>query len=238
LLTWVSIRDLFWVTLAFWTISTLILLPVKPQPPALLDSKAKLLELPRSHQQLAILILLFGSAAALSITSPSYLPLFLQSHFGLQDSQINLLGSFQALGSAAFTILLGRWASTRNEGSTIAKQLLLVGGGIMGILLAGSPFLLVPLVFLVGGARAPSPVAYSLLSKTRKGKSRAGQYGFYLTFEQLGLVVGSFIGGFLYSRSETSVFITTTLLLLLLAGLSALRIRSVAGDDSIRGLHG
>ncbi len=236
LLSWVSIRDLFWVTLAFWTVSTLILIPVKPQPPSKVDSGAKLLELPRSNQQLAILILLFGGTAALSITSPSYLPLYFQSHFGLSDSQINLLGSFQALGSAVFTILLGRWASTRNEGSTIAKQLLLVAGGIAGILLAGSPFLLVPLVFLVGGARAPSPVAYSLLSKTRKGRSRTGQYGFYLTFEQLGFVVGSFIGGFLYSRNEASVFISTTLLLLLLAGLSFLRIRSTTGDDSVRGV--
>ena len=136
------------------------------------------------------------------------------------------MGSFQALGSAAFTILLGRWASTRNEGSTIAKQLLLVAGSVFGIVLAGSPLLLAPLVFLVGGARATSPVAYSLLSRMRDGKSRAGKFGFYLTFEQLGVVVGSFIGGLLYSRSVESVFITTAVLLLLLAILSALRIRA------------
>src|SRR5712692_2579779 len=44
LLNWVSIRALFWVTLAFWTASTLILLPVKPQPPRGIDSNARLLE--------------------------------------------------------------------------------------------------------------------------------------------------------------------------------------------------
>ncbi len=231
LLNWVSIRELFWVTLAFWTVSTLMLLPVKPQPPHGIDSNARLLELPKSRLEIAILLLLFGGAAALSITSPSYLPLFLRGHYGLTDSQINLLGSFQALGSAVFTILLGRWAATRNEGSTIAKQLLLVAGGIVGILFAGSPFLLVPLVFLVGGARAPSPVAYSLLSRVRKGKSRTGQFGFYLTFEQLGFVMGALIGGSLYSRSPESVFITTTLALLLLAILSALRISGPRGLD-------
>jgi MFS family permease len=225
LLSWVSIRDLFWVTLAFWTISTLILLPVKSQPPQSIDTGAKLIELPRSSLEIAVLLLLFGGTTALSITSPSYLPLFLHSHYGLSDSQISLLGSFQALGSAVFTILLGRWAATRNEGSTIAKQLLLVSGGIVGVLVAGSPFLLVPLVFLVGGARAPSPVAYSILSRVRKGKSRTGQFGFYLTFEQLGFFVGALIGGFLYSLTAESVFITTALLLLLFAALSTLRVK-------------
>jgi MFS family permease len=231
LLNWVSIRELFWVTLAFWTLSTLMLLPVKPQPPHGIDSNAKLLELPKSSLEIAILLLLFGGTAALSITTPSYLPLFLHSRYGLTDSQINLLGSFQALGSAVFTILLGRWAATRNEGSTIAKQLLLVTGGIVGILVAGSPFLLVPLVFMVGGARAPSPVAYSLLSRVRRGKSRTGQFGFYLTFEQLGFFVGALIGGFLYSRSPESVFITTAILLLLFAALSRLRIRRPVTEE-------
>ncbi len=228
LLSWVSIRDLFWVTLAFWTISTLILLPIKSQPPRSIDSDAKLIELPRSSLEIAILLLLFGGTAAFSITSPSYLPLFLRSHYGLSNSQINLLGSFQALGSSVFTILLGRWAATRNEGSTIAKQLLLVCGGIAGVLVAGSPFLLVPLVFLIGGARAPSPLAYSLLSRVREGKTRTGQFGFYLTFEQLGFFVGALIGGFLYSWTPESVFITTTILLVLFAVLSSLRIRKTA----------
>lgn len=231
LLGWLSIRDLFWITLVFWTVSTLILLPVKPQPAREVDSTASLLEIPKSHLELAILVLLFGATAAFSITSPSYIPLYLHGHFGLDDSQVNLLGSLQALGSAVFTVLLGRWASTRAEGSTIAGQLLLVAGGVLGIILAGSPFLLVPLVFLMGGARATSPVAYSLVSRMRRGKSRAGQLGFYLTFEQLGIVVGSFIGGLLYSRNVTSVFITTTSLLVLLAVFSVTSIRSSAGKN-------
>jgi MFS family permease len=230
LLGWLAIRDLFWITLAFWTVSTLILLPVRPQPPRKSDLSARLVELPKSQLELAIFTLLFGAAAAFSITSPSYLPLYFQSHFGLTDSQVNLLGSLQALGSAVFTVLLGRWATSRHEGSMIATQLVVVAGGVLGIVLAESSFLLVPLVFLVGGARATSPVAYSLLSKMKNGKSRAGRFGFYLTFEQLGIVVGSLVGGLLYSRSVTSVFFTTTILLLLLGVISALRIRSVVSS--------
>jgi len=225
LLTWLSIRDLFWFTLALWTVSTIILFPLKRQPPREVDSKAPLLELPRSSRELTILAFLFGGAVAFSITSPSFLPLFLQDQLHLTDAQIQLLGTVQSLGSAIFAIVLGRWAATRNPGSTIAKELMLVAGGALGIALAGSPLLVVPMVFLLGGARAPSYVAYSLLSNMREGKSRAGQFGFYLTFEQLGLVVGSFIGGFLYASNHTSVLITTFVLFVLLAALAGFRIR-------------
>jgi predicted MFS family arabinose efflux permease len=109
----------------------------------------------------------------------------------------------------------------------IAKELLLVAGGATGIVLAGSPLLIVPMVFLLGGARAPSYVSYSLLSSMRHGKSRAGQFGFYLTFEQLGFVAGSFIGGFLYASNHTNVLVTTALLFVLLAGLAAFGLRRV-----------
>jgi MFS family permease len=226
LLTWLSIRDLFWFTLVLWTASTIILFPLKRQPPRELDSKARLLEFPRSRRELTILIFLFAVPAAISITSPSFLPLFLQDQLHLTDPQIQLLGTVQSLGSAIFAILLGRWAATRNPGTTMAKVLLLVATGAIGIALAGSPLLVVPVVFLLGGARAPSYVAYSLLSNMRQGKSRAGQFGFYLTFEQLGFLVGSFIGGFLYSSNHTSILIITSILFIVLAALARFRIKA------------
>jgi len=110
---------------------------------------------------------------------------------------------------------------------------MLVAGGALGIALAGSPLLVVPMVFLLGGARAPSYVAYSLLSNMREGKSRAGQFGFYLTFEQLGFVVGSFIGGLLYASNHTSVLITTSVLFVLLAALAGFRIRRGAATSEV-----
>jgi len=234
LLGWLVIRDLFWVSLALWTVSTIILLPVKRQPPREVDSKARLLELPRSRRELTILVFPFGSAVAISITSPSFLPLFLQNHLDLTDAQIQLLGTVQSLGSAIFAILLGRWAASRNPGSTMAKVLLLVATGALGIAVSGSPLLVVPMVFLLGAARAPSYVAYSLLSNMRQGKSRAGQFGFYLTFEQLGFLVGSFIGGFLYSSNHTSILITTSILFVVLAVLAGFRIRRIVADSGGR----
>jgi MFS family permease len=199
-----------------------------------MDSKAPLVELPRSREELTILVFLFGVPAAISITSPSFLPLFLNDQLHLTGPQIQLLGSIQAIGSAIFAILLGKWAATRNPGSSMANVLLLVATGALGIALAGSPLLVVPMVFLLGGARAPSYVAYSLLSNMRQGKSRAGQFGFYLTFEQLGFLVGSFTGGFLYSSNHTSILITTSILFVVLAVLAGFRIRRVVADGGGR----
>src|SRR5690348_17705474 len=93
-----------------------MLVPLKRQPPSAVDSKAPLLELPRSRQELTILIFLFGAAVALSVTSPSFLPLFLRDQLHLSDVQIQLLGSVQSLGGGILAILLGRWASRRNPG--------------------------------------------------------------------------------------------------------------------------
>src|SRR5947208_10333267 len=78
LLGWLSIRDLFWVSLALCTASTIILFPVKRQHPWGLDSKAPLFDLPISRQDQTILVFLFGSAVAISITSPYFLTLFFQ----------------------------------------------------------------------------------------------------------------------------------------------------------------
>jgi MFS family permease len=227
LLSRFAIRDLFWVSLVLWTVSTLILIPIKRQPPREVDSKAPLFELPRTHQELTILVFLFGEAVAVSITAPSFLPLFLQDQLHLSSPQIQLFGSIQSVGSAVFAILLGRWAATRNPGSAMSKELMLVAGGALGIVLAGSPVLVVPMVFLLGGARASSYVSYSLLSNMRQGKSRAGQFGFYLTFEQLGFVVGAFIGGFLYASNHASNLITTFLLFMVLAALAGFRIKRI-----------
>ena len=72
----------------------------------------------------------------------------------------------------------------------MALGLLLSSTGLVGILLTRNLLFAFPMVFLIGSARAPSLVAYSILSTVRKGASRAGQFGFYLTLESLGVCIG------------------------------------------------
>jgi predicted MFS family arabinose efflux permease len=84
------------------------------------------------------------------------------------------------------------------------------------------------LVFLIGSARAPSLVGYSILSTVRKGASRAGQFGFYLTLESLGFVFGSYLGGILYTLNPTSMFYATSISFIALALLARMGFRDKA----------
>jgi MFS family permease len=171
-----------------------------------------------------LLLYLVGAATAFSVTVP-FLPLYFQGVVGLQRSIIQLLGAVQSLGATFFGILLGRRADSRGKAGAIALGLASSALGLFGVLVARNLFLTFPMVFLVGGARAPSPVVYSILSTGRQDASRAGQFGFYLTVEYLGFVVGSYLGGFLYTLDPTIVFFTTPTSFLALAILAVLGLR-------------
>jgi MFS family permease len=224
LLTLIPVRQIFLLTFLFFTVSTIILFFMKSQPPLRKDPHTPRLEFPRSRREGMLLLYLVGAATAFSVTVP-FLPLYFQGVVGLQRSIIQLLGAVQSLGATFFGILLGRRADSRGKAGAIALGLASSALGLFGVLVARNLFLTFPMVFLVGGARAPSPVVYSILSTGRQDASRAGQFGFYLTVEYLGFVVGSYLGGFLYTLDPTIVFFTTPTSFLALAILAVLGLR-------------
>ena len=232
LVSLIPVRQIFLLTFIFFTVSTFFLFFMKPQPPLVRNPQTPRLEVPRSRKEGTLLLYLVGAAIAYSVTIP-FIPLYLHDTVGLQPPIIQLLGAGQALGAAVFGIILGRRADAHSRGGAIALGLASSSIGLFGVLLARNPFFLAPMVFLIGGARAPSPIAYSILSTNRHDASRAGQYGFYLTLENLGFVAGSSVGGFLYTRDPTIVFYTTSALFLALAILAALGFRGRGGSAPV-----
>ena len=222
LLRWTSVQEIFLLTFAFFSISTIVLFFIKPQPPLENDIRSPRLEFPQSRREATLLLYLTGAALAWSVAAP-FIPLYFQDALSLGPSTILLLGALQSLGGAVFAILLGRRADAKSVGGTMALGLGLSSAGLIGVLLTRNPLLSFPIVFLIGSARAPSFVAYSILSTVRKGASRAGQFGFYLTLESMGFVIGSFLGGILYTLNPATMFYITPasfIALALLAGLS------------------
>jgi len=209
LLNWITVRNIFILTFVFFSISTIVLFFMKPQPPLESDARSPRFEFPRSRREGSLLLYLAGAALAWSVASP-FIPLYFQDALNLGPSIILLLGALQSLGAAVFAILLGRRADAKSQGGTMALGLLLSSTGLVGILLTRNLLFAFPMVFLIGSARAPSLVAYSILSTVRKGASRAGQFGFYLTLESLGFVFGSYLGGLLYTLTPISIFYTTS----------------------------
>ncbi len=200
---------------------------MKPQPPLKNDAKSPRLEFPKSRQEGSLLLYLVGAALAWSIAAP-FIPLYFQDALSLEPSIILLLGALQSLGAAVFAIWLGKRADAKSQGGTMALGLLLSSTGLIGVLLTRNLLFVVPMVFLIGSARAPSLVGYSILSTVRKGASRAGQFGFYLTMESLGFVVGPFLGGLLYTLSPTNIFYATSTSFIVLAILARLSFRQSA----------
>jgi DHA1 family multidrug resistance protein-like MFS transporter len=234
LLNWISIRGVFILTFVFFSISTIVLFFMKPQPPLKSDAKSRRLEIPKSRREGTLLLYLTGAALAWSVASP-FIPLYFQDILSIGPSIILLLGALQSLGAAVFAILLGRRADARSRGGTMALGLVLSSTGLVGVLLTRSPLLSFPFVFLIGSVRAPSLVGYSILSTVRKGASRAGQFGFYLTMESLGFVFGSYLGGILYTLNPTTMFYTTPTLFIALALLAWRSFRDKAESQSSEG---
>jgi len=233
LLNRISVRDIFILTFVFFSISTIILFFMKPQPALESDAKSPRLEIPRSRREGTLLLYLTGAALAWSVAAP-FIPLYFQDALSLGPSIILLLGAVQSLGAAVFAILLGRRADARSQGGTMALGLVLSSAGLIGVLLARNPLFSFPLVFFIGSARAPSLVGYSILSTVRKGGSRAGQFGFYLTLESLGFVIGSYVGGILYTLNPTSMFYVTSTSFMALALLAWLSFRTKTEPSSLK----
>ncbi len=224
LLTWLTVRDLFLLSAVVFIFSTIALIPIKAQPPLQQDSNSKIIEAPHTRPEKTLLIYIVAVAVAFSLFQP-FLPLYYHDLLSLNTLQVQLVGAVQSLGGATLAILLGRRAENSGKGRSIALGLLLTTVGLFALIVLRNPFLSIPFIFLVGGARAPAYVAYSALSSLGPNSSRGGRYGLYLTLESLGLALGPYIGGFLFSISEVSVLATTAVSYIALAGLARREIK-------------
>lgn len=230
LLAWISIREIFLLSFVLFLVSTAILFWMRKQPPNPKDTGNFKLEIPRTRPGIVLLVFLTGAALAFSMSSP-FLPLFFHDLLNLSAITIQGLGSLQALGQTVFAIFLGRRSDVRGRGQTMALGLFIGAISLAGIITTRNFLFALPLVFFFGSGRAASYIAYSVLGSVGSARTRAGQYGFYLTMEGLGFVAGSLLGGVLYSSSWVSGFIITiglSLVLASMAGVTTFRTKSSA----------
>ncbi len=233
ILQWNGLNTVFLLSFGLFSISTIVLLPVRKYPGKIEDSRIRL-EIPGSKGEIFLLGFITISALAFSLIS-SFLPLYYQDTFLLKPTIIQLMGATQSAGAAIFAILIGRRAEAHGQRNAIAAGALLAAVGLFGLVIGGSVLFAVPMIFLFGAARAPTYVAYSMLSKRRPGASRAGTFGFYLTIESLGLIVGSYLGGLIYGVSPSNLIASGATVFVLLAVFSRLTLgplEPISGETS------
>ena len=228
MLQWTGLNGIFLLSFGLFSISTIVLLPIRKYPGKKEDFRIRL-ERPRSREEVFLLGFITTSAFAFSLVS-SFLPLYYQDTFLLKPAVIQLMGAVQSAGAAIFAVVIGRRAEARGRRNAMATGVLLAAIGLFGVVGGGSVLLAVPMIFLFGAARAPTYVAYSLLSKRRPGASRAGTFGFFLTMESVGLIIGSYLGGLIYGVSPVRLIVSGAIIFILLAIFSWVRLESL--DES------
>jgi len=225
MLQWTGLNGIFLLSFGLFSISTIVLLPIRKYPGKKEDFRIRL-ERPRSREEVFLLGFITTSAFAFSLVS-SFLPLYYQDTFLLKPAIIQLMGAVQSAGAAIFAVVIGRRAEARGRRNAMATGVLLAAIGLFGVVGGGSVLLAVPMIFLFGAARAPTYVAYSLLSKRRPGASRAGTFGFFLTMESVGLIIGSYLGGLIYGVSPVRLIVSGAIIFILLAIFSWVRLESL-----------
>jgi len=228
MLQWTGLNGIFLVSFGLFSVSTFVLLPIRKYPGKNEDFRIRL-ERPRSRGEVFLLGFITTSAFAFSLVS-SFLPLYYQDTFLLKPAIIQLMGAAQSAGAAIFAVVIGRRAEAHGRRNAMATGVLLAAIGLFGVVGGGSVLLAVPMIFLFGAARAPTYVAYSLLSKRRPGASRAGTFGFFLTMESVGLIIGSYLGGLIYGVSPVRLIVSGAIIFILLAIFSWVRLESL--DES------
>ena len=228
MLQWTGLNGIFLLSFGLFSVSTIVLLPIRKYPGKNEDFRIRL-ERPGSRGEVFLLGFITTSAFAFSLVS-SFLPLYYQDTFLLKPAIIQLMGAVQSAGAAIFAVVIGRRAEARGRRNAMATGVLLAAIGLLGVVAGGSVLFAVPMIFLFGAARAPTYVAYSLLSKRRPGASRAGTFGFFLTMESVGLIIGSYLGGLIYGVSPVRLIVSGAIIFILLAIFSWVRLESL--DES------
>lgn len=179
---------------------------------------------------LALLLALFAAAVFSFATMETTLSLLCAGSFHLSATQIYwLFGYMGLLTSLVQGGLIGRLSARLSE-----RRLTVGGCGLLALGLVATPFarpvlyLLLALASLAVGQGIASPTLASLISKASGAGEQGGVLGLSQSLGSLARILGPLWGGLLFDAAGPSAPYLTTGLLMVVAGVSALRIAAAA----------
>jgi MFS family permease len=124
---------------------------------------------------------------------------------GVAVTEVGILFTISALVNAALLIPMGRLSDRTNKRILMIGGLLVIAVGLAGLALAKDfPGLVAAVVIQGIGTAMFSPAAISLLSDTVPLNWQNTAMGIYGACEDIGVVVGSALGGFVWSALGSS----------------------------------
>jgi MFS family permease len=146
---------------------------------------------------------------------------FLEEARGFSRASIGAFGSISALGTAVFSLLLGRVAAWRG----FFASLFLAWGAFALLLLSGSPVVVIVAVFLLGAYYTTRPLATSVISPLVSERQRGMAFALLDSLAGLATVVGTNTAGTLYVRSPNGPFWAAMIGVIGVAALGAIWLR-------------
>ncbi len=149
----------------------------------------------------------------LAIGVNSFLPLLATQVVGLNATQVGILYTVGGLVSTVLFIPMGRLADRKNKKVLIMMGLLISASGLAGLAFAQEYTLLMLLVVTCNiGFVMFTPAAVALLSNNVPAYWQSTAMGIYGAAEDMGIIIGSGVGGFVWTAGgPTAVYLMGSL---------------------------
>lgn len=198
-----GLRAVYLLSTGWFVLSTVAITRTRPYPipprPAEGHDYAGLLRRPQVIGVLLVLTLGFVAILTGQTLSSQYL----EEVRGFSRGAIGLFGSLTALGTAIFSLALGRLASWHG----FFASLLLVFGAFALLLMASNSLLVALAVFLLGAHYTARPLAASVMGERVPAHQHGIAYALVDTVAGLATLVGTNLAGGLYAADPARPFI-------------------------------
>jgi predicted MFS family arabinose efflux permease len=136
-------------------------------------------------------------------TGQPLLSQYLEEARHFSRTTIGAFGSVTALGTAVFSLLLGRLAAWRG----FFASLTLVSAAFVLLLITGSPPVVMVALFMFGGYYASRPMATSVISPLVSEHQRGTAFALVDTLAGLATLIGANTAGALYAQDPQGPFV-------------------------------
>ncbi len=194
----VFLISVFWFLLSTWSIRRVRTYPAPVRPTHGHDYRGMLR---RGPVLLALVVLTFGFLAVL--TGQPLSAQYLEEERGFSSSAIGVFGSLNALGTAIFSLSLGRLSSWR----AFFASLVLVMASFALLLSSGASAVVALAYFLLGAYYTTRPLAVAAISERVAEHQRGMAYALVDTLAGLAALSGTVLAGLLYARDADWPFL-------------------------------
>jgi len=198
-----GLRTVYFCAALIYTLSTLSILLIRPQPAEPQANRASASQLLRDRSFLRVILLVFLLFFAVDV-GQVLAPKYLAEVRGYSVNQIGWLGTIGALGVVLLMLSLSKLPGERRITLVVSQTVALLG---LLLLLITPAFPVAALAFLIGGGnRLIRPPTVVHVARLLTPATLSFGMGLQMTATQLGLSVSPYVAGLLYAQNPVWPF--------------------------------